>query len=326
MVVPKRAKAEKMNGWHAGRSITVSQSEPVLTFRTKHPTGAAPHALVDKAARKTAPLRGDLSSPRPLLHSPKPKGGGAASNAHASDASRATTYAHAATDARGGRREQQRNDRQSAVFLSPQRSTVKRSGEQYDCVAPGYYDSSVLSAPWTMTGRIQRPEKLSPTFLAPGRLLPPVETSAGTPLGEGWDEGGQAPPAQHKPATAGEQHKLARKQREIQKLQARLQNEASRRAKGRHHDDFRSPAAVQRHEASFEQRLATATTVPNTDRAIAQLVARGGESGFLDEVGFDSNAGLTTTGPHVHGSLSLSSGAFANGVRNAEPLPRQVPS
>ena len=323
MLLPKRAKAEKLNGWHVGRShsLYASKSEPVLAFRNKHPADAVPSSkaapppsINDQAApSKASPPRGESSSPRPPLHSPKPK-------PDASDASGAPLYSRAPKDARGGGRQYLRsNDRQSAVFLSPQRSTsVKRSGAEYDCVAPGYYDSSVTSGHWTMAGSIQRPDKLSPTFLAPGRMLPPIETSSSSKsVGDGWDEGGHAPPAQ--PAAGahgisrGEKHKLARKQRDIQKLQARLQNEATRRAKGTHTVDFRSPATIQRHEASFEQRLATATTVPNTDRAIAQLVARGGDSGFHDEVGTDTMAGLTTSGPHVYGSLSLSSGAFANG-------------
>ena len=65
-------------------------------------------------------------------------------------------------------------------------------------------------------------------------------------------------------------------------------------------------------EASFESRLARATNVPKSDHAIKSIMARPSPPAFLSEfVTFDAGP-KTLSGPHVKGSLSLSSAAFTN--------------
>ena len=72
-------------------------------------------------------------------------------------------------------------DRPDAVFVSPPRKTYAddASGDSLACAAPGYYDKSVLTAPWSLSGRVAgEATRLSAAFLAPGRtnmLLPQQE-------------------------------------------------------------------------------------------------------------------------------------------------------
>ena len=114
--------------------------------------------------------------------------------------------------------------------------------------------------------------------------------------------------------TLSEMQKLARKEREVQQFQLHLRNEA-RKTKDEHtgrRKQFKSPAMVAEAEASFESRLARATNVPKSDHAIKSIMARPSPPAFLSEfVTFDAGP-KTLSGPHVKGSLSLSSAAFTN--------------
>ena len=114
--------------------------------------------------------------------------------------------------------------------------------------------------------------------------------------------------------TLSEMQKLARKEREVQQLQLHLRNEA-RKTKDENtgrRKQFKSPAMVAEAEASFESRLARATNVPKSDHAIKSIMARPSPPAFLSEfVTFDAGP-KTLSGPHVKGSLSLSSAAFTN--------------
>ena len=341
-----KASVDRLNGWSVGRSLILSQSAPTLarlppqqqqqqqthTMRFRR-AGPPPQESRDEHAAAASPPSSPGREPR---HSARRDG-----------------QAFVGSAPRRGRNAPPAG---SAVFLSPQRSTSlagrDHGGEGFDCAAPGYYDFSVLSAPWTLAGNVQRPDKLSPTFLAPGRSLPPVGERAATgdrgdgsrspereapqarrhqrgggqrgarfssrSPGRAADSGGGAAThheTPHNSPSLGEQQKLARKEREVQQLQLHLRNEA-RKAKGgtgggRSSSKFKSPAMVAKAEASFESRLARATNVPKSDHAIASIMSRPTPPAFLSEfVTFDAGP-QTLTGPHVHGSLSLSSAAFS---------------
>ena len=109
-------------------------------------------------------------------------------------------------------------------------------------------------------------------------------------------------------------HRLARKERELEKLQVLMKSEAKReRAEKAAPSPFKSPAYVAEAEKSFEQRLLRATNVPRSEKAIAQLLSRPTPPDFLADLVRPDSAGRTLTGPHVSGgTLALKSNAFSN--------------
>ena len=223
--------------------------------------------------------------------------------------------------------------RASPVFLSPQRETsLLREGDQFDCAAPGYYDRSVFSAPWSMAGGVPT-TRLSSAFLASGRQNTlPAAMEQSTPLAAISEPAHQqpaelsadgpsaaVPDAQAAVATRGSRNKLRRQQREVAALQNRARQMAGKkilRGSNDLHKDM-SPSSMHAAEASFEHRLQRSTVVPATDRAIEVLVKMSRAAGNdLSAVDFAANPGsLYPNSPQVdrssrHTTLSFQSSAF----------------
>ena len=314
------SKAEKMNGWQASRSsiyhvMAESRSEPILSVPVRF--RGQQHVPLHNRSRSPEPPAHEGIEGTPTKGSEDKTDGRAAASFHEAPRLAQVSPRHAL------HHEHEVSSRQSAVFLSPQRTTTI-AREQLQCAAPGYYDSSVLSAPWTLAGALKRPHALSPAFSGPGRALPPIGSGSGS-NGAGTSSGsvprGKSFPSLQQEAASlsrGESHKLARKEREIQQLLDQ-QQAGARRGRGQVGDRaaFKSPAEHLRDQASLEQRLISATSTPKTDLCLVQLMAHGNQDGgvgreFLDEldVGYDASAGRTLSGPHVAGSLKLSSEAF----------------
>ena len=221
----------------------------------------------------------------------------------------------------------------SPVFLSPQRDTnLLREGDQFDCAAPGYYDRSVFSAPWSMAGGVPT-TRLSSSFLASGRQNTlPAAMEQSTPLAAISEPAHQQPAelsadgpsaavsdAQAAIETRGSRNKLRRQQREVAALQSRARQMAGKkilRGSNDLHKDM-SPSSMHAAEASFEHRLQRSTVVPATDRAIEVLVKMSRAAGNdLSAVDFAANPGsLYPNSPQVdrssrHTTLSFQSSAF----------------
>ena len=173
-------------------------------------------------------------------------------------------------------------DRPMPVFVSPPRKTYAddASGDSLACAAPGYYDKSVLTAPWSLSGRVAgEATRLSAAFLAPGRtnmLLPQQEDVL-------MDRGSSPTPASPlSPEDEIEQisraKKLRRQQREVEAMAMEKKRSPGANLKLRAILPDRrfdmSPSQQEAHEASLERRLERQTSQPMTDRAIEQLVAQ----------------------------------------------------
>lgn len=292
--------AEHLNGWHPGLAIGASRSAPVLPTRRHLNLGSDKSAAVDVSPPKRfrqshlAPI--DAAEPSAYYRNKH----GSSSAADAAPVSPTAHYmsprrSESPRRAAGSTSPRKESGiKQSPAFLAPQRDTeIFDGGEKFACAAPGYYDKSVYSAPWSLAGGINT-SHLSSAFLASGRphmLLPAAAASSAekgpgpSGAGGGSGGGGDGPSSpsgveetlgvDEKHEAAAEAHKLRRQQREIAKMIAKgRQTNGAKPTKLQHHDPHAtmSPAMIQADDGSLARQLAKKTRMPATDCAIEMLI------------------------------------------------------
>jgi len=280
-----REAVDSLNGWRPPLTSSItSKSAPLLPVRRLAPvsspaTGSSSASAAVRSKRfrpiSLAPLEAMPAAPAFAPASPaepaKPENPG-------SRRSGARPYATKVSP-----------ERPSPSFAAPPRQTkLDVRAEYFECAAPGYYDRSLLNAPWSLGGSVAKEStRLSSSFLARGRADMPSVDAAGT---------SDLPPIEELPAddaaeglaglvmdaevmAQANRNKMRRQQREITAMQVekrKARAAASVSNKSLHNDVYASmsPAMMKVHDASFEKRLERSTVVNATDRAIDLLVQK----------------------------------------------------